>query len=59
MIQKSLSRGIRETGDPGGMNRGTRRTNIRNAFTVGDGVDVSGKKILLVDDVYNHRRDRR
>lgn len=52
MIQKSILKRIRETDTQVGMNRGTRRTNIRNVFTVGGGVDVSGKKILLVDDVY-------
>ena len=52
MIQKSILKRIRETDTQVGMNRGTRRTNIRHAFTLGGAVDVSGKKILLVDDVY-------
>lgn len=52
MIQKPILKRTRETGTQVGMNRGTRRTNIRHAFTMGGGIDISGKNILLVDDVY-------
>ena len=52
IIQRTALNRIRETDAQVGMNRRTRQANIQNAFTPGRGVDVSGKKILLVDDVY-------
>ena len=52
ILQRSALRRVRETDAQVGMNRRTRQANIRNAFTLGPGVSVSGKRILLVDDVY-------
>ena len=52
MIRKSVLERIRWTPSQVGMNRDSRRTNLRQAFAMGGGVDVSGKRVLLVDDVY-------
>ncbi len=51
MIQKSVLKRIRATDTQVGMNRGTRRTNLRHAFAMAAGSNVGGKRILLVDDV--------
>jgi ComF family protein len=43
---------IRETESQTGLSGTERRKNLRNAFQVNDSGAVSGKKLLLVDDVY-------
>lgn len=43
---------VRPTGSQAGMSSKERQANVRGAFCLRRGVDVSGKRILLIDDVY-------
>lgn len=47
----SLSR-VKETASQTGLHKSERKKNLAQAFSVGDGTVVRGKKILLVDDVH-------
>jgi len=43
---------IRDTGSQIGLTRHQRRQNLRGAFAVKEGTAISGRDVLLVDDVY-------
>ena len=43
---------VRSTGSQAGMSSIERQANVRGAFCLRRGVDVAGKRILLIDDVY-------
>jgi len=43
---------VRDTGSQIGLTRHQRRQNLRGAFSVKDAAAVSGRNVLLVDDVY-------
>jgi len=42
----------RPTPSQSGRNAGQRRRNVKGAFKVGDDQDISGARVLLIDDVY-------
>lgn len=43
---------VRDTPSQGNRGRAERRENVRGAFTTGSGVDLTGARVLLVDDVW-------
>jgi ComF family protein len=43
---------IRETADQFTLSRDERRKNIKDVFTVKNGIQIAGKRILLVDDLF-------
>ena len=51
VIQDGLIR-TRATPTQGHLKAGERTRNVRNAFAVREGIDVNGKNILVIDDVY-------
>ncbi|MDT8317733.1 MAG: ComF family protein [bacterium] len=51
-IDKYILERVRPTGSQTGMSSKERRANVRGAFSLRSGADVSGKRILLIDDVY-------
>lgn len=50
-IAPSLLKRNRHTTPQTGLNKSQRKANIRNAFHLGKGKDISGARVLLVDDV--------
>jgi competence protein ComFC len=48
----SCLRRLRETPSQTGLDRGERRENMRGAFAVKGGFDVTGRRLLLIDDVF-------
>jgi len=51
LCEQTLMR-VRDTGSQIGLTRHQRRQNLRGAFAVKEGRTVSGREVLLVDDVY-------
>lgn len=49
---RPLIRRVRDTDPQAKLARGERRRNVAGAFLLLDGVQISGKKVVLVDDVY-------
>jgi len=51
-VDKYILERVRPTGSQAGMSSKERQANVRGAFCLRRGVDVAGKRILLIDDVY-------
>lgn len=51
-VDKYILERVRPTGSQAGMSSRERQANVRGAFSLRSGVDLSGKRILLIDDVY-------
>ena len=50
-VEQNFLRRIRDTGTRTRLTGAARRSNLRQAFALKDGVDLSGQTVLLVDDV--------
>ena len=50
-VAHKILRRIRDTGTQTRLTGAARRSNLRQAFALKDGVDLSGQTVLLVDDV--------
>lgn len=51
-IEKNVLIRNKKTESQTGLDRKQRKANIKNAFSIGDSSKISGKSILLIDDVY-------
>jgi ComF family protein len=51
-IEKNALIKNKQTEPQTGLDRKQRRANIKNAFSIGDASKITGKRILLIDDVY-------
>ncbi len=51
-VHHSILRKIKETKDQYTLSKEERKKNIRGAFSLADNVNLKGKRVLLVDDLY-------